>query len=241
MQVFPRNANTLARVSLVLAVAFLGFFAWIFARLLSSGYVTGQDVIRHQPVPFSHEHHVAGLGIDCRYCHTSVERSAFAGLPPTETCMNCHKQIWTNAELLEPVRASYRDNVPIQWTRVHDLPDFVYFNHSVHVAKGIGCVTCHGQVDRMPLMFQQASLQMQWCVDCHRNPGRNVRPRDQVFNLNWDPANPEDFKRTGQPLPPEAATDKEWKPSAADVQALRARLVKEYNVQSLTNCSTCHR
>jgi hypothetical protein len=218
MQLFPRSTNTLSKVSLSLTVGLLVFFGWIFARLLSSGYVTGQYVVRHQPVPFSHEHHVAGLGIDCRYCHTSVEKSAFAGIPPTETCMNCHKQIWTNAELLEPVRASYRDNVPIQWNRVHDLPDFVYFNHSVHVAKGIGCATCHGQVDRMALMTQQASLQMQWCLACHRDPGKYVRPRDQVFNMNWQP-----------PADPRQA------------EALRARLVKEYHIQSLTNCSTCHR
>ena len=132
--------------------------------------------------------------------------------------MNCHRQIWTNADMLEPVRASYRDNVPIEWTRVHDLPDFVYFNHSVHVAKGIGCVTCHGQVDRMPLMFQQASLQMEWCLECHKDPSRYVRPKEEVFNLNWQP-----------PADPEEA------------QALRASLVKEYNVQSLTSCSVCHR
>jgi hypothetical protein len=132
--------------------------------------------------------------------------------------MNCHKQIWTNADLLEPVRSSYANNVPIEWTRVHDLPDFVYFNHSVHVAKGIGCATCHGQVDRMPLMYQEASLQMEWCLDCHRDPGKHVRPREEVFNLNWQP-----------PADP------------AEEKALRARLVKDYNIQSLTSCSTCHR
>jgi hypothetical protein len=218
MQVFHRSTNTIARVSIFGAIFFLGFFGWVFSTLLRSSYATGQRVIRKQPVPFSHDHHVAGLGIDCRYCHTSVEKSGFAGMPPTETCMNCHKQIWTNADLLEPVRASYRENVPIQWDRVHDLPDFVYFNHSVHVAKGIGCVTCHGQVDRMPLMYQESSLQMEWCLECHRDPGKYVRPRDQVFNLNWQP--PSDPKQA---------------------QALRASLVKEYNVQSLTSCSTCHR
>jgi hypothetical protein len=240
MQIFHRSTNTIAKVSIFGSIFFLGFLAWIFSTLLRSSYVTGQNVVRKQPVPFSHEHHVRGLGIDCRYCHTSVEKSSFAGIPPTETCMNCHRQIWTNADLLEPVRASYRDNVPLRWARVHDLPDFVYFNHSVHVAKGIGCVTCHGQVDRMPLMFQNASLQMEWCVDCHRDPAKNVRPRGEVFNLNWDPTNPEDFKKYMQP-PAQHASDPEWSPSADDVRRLHAKLAKDYDVQSLTSCSTCHR
>ena len=215
MQIFHRSTNTIAKVSIFGAVVFLAFFAWIFSTLLRSSYATGRGVVLEQPVPFSHDHHVAGLGIDCRYCHTSVETSSFAGIPPTETCMNCHRQIWTNAELLEPIRASYRDDVPVRWRRVHDLPDFVYFNHSVHVAKGIGCVECHGRVDRMPLMFQEESLQMEWCLDCHRDPEPHVRPRDQVFNMAWEP-------------PPGFEAD-------------RARLVEEYDVQTLTSCSVCHR
>ena len=218
MQIFLRSTNTIARVSIFGAIFFLAFFGWAFSTLMRSPYATRQGVVLKQPVPFSHQHHVAGLGIDCRYCHTSVEQSSFAGLPPTETCMNCHKQIWTNADLLEPVRSSYTTNKPIEWTRVHDLPDYVYFNHSVHIAKGIGCASCHGQVDRMPLMYQEASLQMEWCLSCHRDPGKFVRPREEVFNLNWQP-----------PADP------------AEAQALRAKLVKEYNVQSLTSCSTCHR
>jgi hypothetical protein len=219
MQIFHRSSNVIAKLSILGLVVVGGFLAWLIWTLLGdSPYVTRQGEILHQPVPFSHEHHVSGLGIDCRYCHTSVEKSASAGMPSTETCINCHKQIWTNADLLEPVRASFRDNVPIQWTRVHDLPDFVYFNHSVHVAKGIGCVSCHGQVDNMPLMLQKASLQMQWCLDCHRNPAKNVRPREEVFNLKWQP--PAD---------------------AQEAKLLQAKLVKEYNVKSLTSCSTCHR
>jgi hypothetical protein len=218
MQIFHRSTNTIAKVSIFGSIFFLAFFAWVFSTLLRSSYVTGQDVVKRQPVPFSHQHHVAGLGIDCRYCHTSVERSAFAGIPPTETCMNCHRQIWTNADLLEPIRASYRDNVPVRWARVNDLPDFVYFNHSVHIAKGMGCVTCHGPVNQMQLTFQHASLQMEWCLSCHRDPGKNVRPREQVFNLDWQP-----------PADPEQA------------QAMQARLVKEYKIKSLTSCSTCHR
>jgi cytochrome c7-like protein len=240
MQIFHRSTNTIAKVSIFGSIFFLGFFAWIFSTLLRSSYATRQGVVLKQPVPFSHDHHVAGLGIDCRYCHTSVETSAFAGIPPTETCMNCHRQIWTNADMLEPVRASYRDNVPIEWTRVHDLPDFVYFNHSVHVAKGIGCATCHGEVDKMPLMYQEASLQMEWCLACHRDPAKNVRPRAEVFNLHWDPADPESYKKYMQPLPA-AASDPEWTPSKEDVQVLQAKLAKDYNLQSLTSCSTCHR
>jgi hypothetical protein len=218
MQIFHRSTNTIAKVSIFGAVFFLAFFTWIFSTLLRSSYATGQGIVLKQPIPFSHEHHVTGLGIDCRYCHSSVEVSAFAGMPPTETCMNCHRQIWTNADMLEPVRSSFATGVPIQWQRVHDLPDFVYFNHSVHVAKGIGCVSCHGQVNRMPLMFQQASLQMEWCLSCHRDPGKYVRPKEEVFNLDWQP-----------PSDPQQA------------RALRARLVKDYRIQSLTSCSTCHR
>jgi hypothetical protein len=218
MQIFHRSTNTIAKVSIFGAVFFIAVFAWIFSTLLRSSYVTGQGIVLKQPIPFSHDHHTAGLGIDCRYCHSSVEVSGNAGMPSTETCMNCHRQIWTNADLLEPVRSSFATGTPITWQRVHDLPDFVYFNHSVHVAKGIGCVTCHGQVDRMPLMFQQASLQMEWCLDCHRDPGKYVRPREEVFNLNWEP-----------PADPKQA------------QTLRATLVKDYKIQSLTSCSTCHR
>jgi hypothetical protein len=218
MQIFHHSSNVIAKASIAglgLLAAVLGWAVW---TLLGSSYATKQGVVIKQPIPFSHDHHVAGLGIDCRYCHTAVEQSSSAGMPSTETCYNCHKQIWTNADLLEPVRASFRDNVPIQWARVHDLPDFVYFNHSVHVAKGVGCVTCHGQVDRMPLVFQQASLSMQWCLDCHRDPAKNIRPRDEVFNLNWQP--PAD---------------------AQEAKLLRASLVEEYQVKSLTSCSTCHR
>jgi hypothetical protein len=158
------------------------------------------------------------MGIDCRYCHTSVEESAFANIPPTKTCMNCHSQIWTSAPILEPVRASFQNNTPLQWTRVHDLPDFVYFNHSIHVKQGVGCATCHGPVDRMPLVYQQAPLTMMWCLDCHRDPAKYVRPRDQVFNMAWQPP--------------------------ADDPELGARLVREYqigSVEQLTSCSTCHR
>jgi hypothetical protein len=162
---------------------------------------------------------VRGLGLDCRYCHTSVETSSFAGIPPTETCMTCHSQIWSESPMLEPVRESYRTNRPLAWNRVHDLPDFAYFNHGIHVAKGVGCVSCHGRVDLMPLMWKEQPLTMEWCLGCHRAPERHVRPREYVFNMEWQP------------------------PSAQ--LALGKELVHEYGIETetgrLTNCSTCHR
>src|SRR5678815_4487288 len=160
-------------------------------RLQRSPWVTKEGERLEQPVPFSHQHHVAGEGIDCRYCHTSVENSSFAGIPPTKTCMNCHSQIWTNAAILEPVRESFRSGKSLVWNRVNDLPDFVYFDHSIHINKGVGCNTCHGPVDRMPLMYNYASLQMEWCINCHRNPAKELRPRDQVFNMRYQQPTPE--------------------------------------------------
>ncbi len=148
----------------------------LYAIELSPIY-TRVNEAREQPVPFSHKHHAGELGIDCRYCHTSVEKSSFAGLPPTQTCMTCHSQIWTNAPMLEPVRASYRDDKSIAWTRVNALPDFVYFDHSIHVSKGIGCTTCHGQVAEMPLTWKANTLYMSWCLDCHRAAGK-IRARE---------------------------------------------------------------
>ena len=170
-QIFHRHSNVYSRLSLVALVVFGGVLGAAVAMLNWSGYNTNQGVFVEQPVQFSHAHHVGGIGIDCRYCHTSVEESAFANIPPTKTCMNCHSQIWTNAPILEPVRASFRDDKPLHWTRVHDLPDFVYFNHSIHVRKGVGCATCHGPVDKMPLMYQQATLMMQWCTGLPPQPG----------------------------------------------------------------------
>src|SRR5512142_3245924 len=178
-QIFHRSTNTISRLTIFGAVFIVGVFFWAVAQVQRSPYTTYRAVALTQPVPFSHKHHVRDDGIDCRYCHTSVENSAFAGLPPTETCMGCHSQIWTNAAMLEPVRASFRSGESIAWTRVHDLPDFVYFNHSIHVAKGIGCSTCHGRVDLMPLTYKVNTLYMQWCIECHRNPEKYVRPRDQ--------------------------------------------------------------
>src|ERR1700737_178740 len=214
-QIFHRSTNTLSRATIFGAVFVIAALSWVAMELQRSPYLTYAGVRKPQPVPFSHQHHVTGLGIDCRYCHTSVENSSFAGIPPTKTCMNCHSQIFSNSPFLEPIRESFRSGKSIQWTRVHDLPDFVYFNHSIHVRKGVGCTTCHGQVDRMPLMMQEKSLQMEWCLDCHRNPERYVRPRDAVFRVDYD--------------------------APADQLELGRRLVAQYNIQKLTSCSTCHR
>ena len=175
-QIFHRHTNIYSGSASWQFWRFLDSWARPSAVLNLSGYNTNQNAFVEQPIQFSHAHHVGGIGIDCRYCHTAVEESAFANIPPTKTCMNCHSQIWTNAPILEPVRASFRENKPLHWTRVHDLPDFVYFNHSIHVKKGVGCATCHGRVDQMPLMYQEATLKMSWCLDCHRNPAKYVRP-----------------------------------------------------------------
>ena len=218
MQVFPKSANYWSRGSIIAVLFVLAGLGWMILTLQRSDFVTSANQFIEQPVQFSHQHHAGGIGIDCRYCHTSVEVAASAGIPPTKTCINCHSQIWSTSPYLEPVRASFRENKPLRWTRVHDLPDFVYFNHSIHVKQGIGCATCHGRVDRMPLMYQQSPLTMRWCLDCHRNVDKYIRPRDQVFNMAWERPN--------------------------DDPEFGARLVRDYKiapVKQLTSCSTCHR
>src|SRR5262249_46001407 len=184
-QIFHRSFNTLSKVSIFGALFILAALGWMLGIIYRSPYVTAAETARVQPVPFSHQHHAGQLGIDCRYCHTSVEQSAFAGMPPTKTCMNCHSQVWVGSLTLEPVRESYRTGRSIAWQRVHNLPQFVYFDHSIHVSKGIGCASCHGRVDQMPLVWQAQSLQMQWCLDCHREPERFLRPREEIFNMAW--------------------------------------------------------
>src|SRR5213080_3829875 len=175
MQIFHRSTNTISRATIFGAIFIVAVLLWAAIQFQRSPYVTYAEVARPQPAPFSHQHHVAGLGIDCRYCHTSVETSAFAGIPPTKTCMNCHSVLFNNAGYLEPVRESYRDDKSIRWVKIHRLADFVYFDHSIHVNKGVGCSTCHGHVDDMPLVFQADTLLMQWCLDCHRNPEAVLR------------------------------------------------------------------
>ena len=184
-QIFDRSSNALARMSLVLTGLIVIALGVTLDQLQRSPWVTRQGQRPDQPVPFSHKHHVQGLGLQCQYCHTSVEQSSYAGIPPTRTCMNCHAQIWTNAQLLQPVRDSWYSGQSVQWIKVHDLPDYVYFNHSIHVSKGIGCASCHGPVDQMPLMYEQNTLQMEWCLNCHRNPAKNLRPTAQVYNMDW--------------------------------------------------------
>jgi hypothetical protein len=215
-QIFKATTNSLARTSLILTVLAVGGLGGaVFELIANSAYATRQGEAREQPVPFSHAHHVGSMGIDCRYCHTGVENSQHAMVPPTKTCMNCHSQIWINSSTLQPVRDSYYTNESIRWTKVNDLPDYVYFNHSIHIKKGVGCETCHGRVDTMPLMYQEASLQMRWCLDCHRNPEKYVRPRELVTKMGYEPAE--------------------------DQEVIGARLVKEYNIQKLETCWTCHR
>lgn len=216
-QLFRPSADTFARVILV-SILVLPFLAIGGAyALMRSPYITGQSITLNQPVPFSHAHHVGEVGLDCRYCHTSVETSAFAGMPPTTTCMTCHSRLFTNAEMLAPVRQSLAEGKPIRWTRVHRLPDYVYFDHSIHVAKGVGCSTCHGNVAAMPLMRQVAPLTMAWCLDCHRNPAPNLRPLDKIFDTQWTP------------------------PKDQDDQGKRLLVAYHIDTAHLTDCSRCHR
>lgn len=200
-------------VLLVVGIVGLGLVAGVLSR---SGYATTQNGALEQPVPFSHKHHVGGLGLDCGYCHTSVDKSQFAGIPPTHTCMTCHSQLWTNADMLAPVRQSLKEDKPLVWQRVHDLADYVYFNHSVHVTNGVGCESCHGRVDEMPLMQQKKSLTMSFCTSCHRDPAPHLRPSDTITTMGW----------TRGPDTPSGH-----------------ELMKQYGIdpQGLTDCGTCHR
>lgn len=216
-QIFPQKTNILSKVSIVVGGLLAAGGLALVMGLARSPYVNMVGVSREQPVPFSHKHHVNGLGIDCRYCHTSVEDTAFGGIPAVKTCMTCHSQIWTEAPILEPIRASYRTDKAIEWLRVHDLPDFVYFNHSIHVRKGVGCETSHGRVDRMPLMMKVNSLDMEWCIQCHKQPEKFIRPREAVFQMGWKPE--------------------------GDQLALGEKLIGDHHIDKakMLNCSICHR
>ena len=214
-QIFHPSTNTISRLTIFGGAGFIVVVVLALAAINESPYITEVGVARSQPVPFSHKHHVADDGIDCRYCHTSVEESSFAGVPPTKTCMNCHSQIWSDSPMLAPVRESFRTGKSIQWTRVHNLPGFVYFDHSIHIHKGVGCSTCHGRVDTMPLTWRENTLYMDWCLECHRAPERYVRPRQYVFSMDYQ--------------------------TPVDQIALGEKLVKEYKIRKLTSCSTCHR
>ncbi len=215
-QLFRPRANTVARIVLLCVFALPFAALLIHVALMNSPYFTGQGNIPQQPVPFSHKHHVGELGLDCRFCHNSVQTSARAGVPPTHVCMGCHSQLFTHQKILAPVRASYRSGTPLHWQQVNRLPDYVYFDHAVHVNNGIGCTTCHGPVGQMPMMRQARSLTMGFCVACHRDPGRFVRKPSEVFATNWSPHN-----------------------SQAEIR----KLIAHYMIKTthLTDCSTCHR
>ena len=217
-QIFHPSTNTVSRVSVFGAFAIILLLLVTLWGFMRSSYYTSEGEERQQPVQFSHEHHVLDDGIDCRYCHTSVETSSFAGIPPLATCMTCHWTLYSDAPLLEPLRAAYAGKTTLAWNRVHDLPDFVYFDHSIHIAKGVGCSTCHGRVDRMPLVRRVVSLDMQWCLACHRHPESYLREPGRIFDMDWRP-------------PP-------------DQEARGAALRQRYGLRStrqLTDCSTCHR
>ncbi|MEZ4436681.1 MAG: cytochrome c3 family protein [bacterium] len=212
-QLFDQTANTIARASvagLLLLAAGAALGGYVFTR---SSWATGVDLVPAQPVPFSHAHHVGGIGLDCRLCHTHAERGPVAGLPSVDVCMTCHREVWADADLLEPVRAAWRDGREVAWQRVHDLADYAYFHHGIHLAKGVGCEECHGRVDRMPLMQQGAPLTMEWCLDCHRDPAPRLRPPADVWQMGWTP------------------------PAGFDHAALAAEL----GVRSETDCTVCHR
>lgn len=232
-QIFHRSWNVISRLSIFGAIFFLAAASWIAAIVVRSSYATDVGVPVDQPVQFSHEHHVGQLRIDCRYCHGTVEYAAFAGIPSTGICMNCHSQIWVGSPMLEPVRSSYRTGVPLVWNRVHDLGDFAHFNHSIHVQKGFGCVTCHGQVDRMPLTWKAQTLHMEWCLDCHRRPEQYIRPREEVFNMAWKPP-------IDQQNMEELARRLSLDVVPANQLALGQALVEKYEVRRITNCSICH-
>ncbi len=220
-QIFTASADTRLRATLLIFVLLCLAVVLFAGGYMGSSYATLVGWVRNQPVPFSHEHHVGGLGIDCRYCHTSVEKSARAGLPATHICMSCHSQVWTGAPMLAPVRQSLASGKPLEWQRVARVPDYVYFNHSIHVARGVPCVTCHGRVDKMPLMMRAEPFQMRWCLDCHRNPGPHLRPPDQVTRMDWS----------------------DWESHPEDHKMYGALMVKAYGIEpsKLADCNVCHR
>ena len=241
-QVFDRSSNALARASLVITGLIVIALGVALNQLQRSPWVTRQGQRPDQPVPFSHRHHVEGLGVQCQYCHTSVEKSMYAGIPPTKTCMNCHAQIWTNAEMLEPVRQSWATGESIKWTRVHDLPDYVYFNHEIHVNKGIGCASCHGRVDEMPLMYQENTLQMEWCLNCHRDPKNAVRPLNQITNLNWKPEDEDAQKFVASFGKPAELGDRDLSKVKLTQEDIGSVLVNKWHINPPDkNCAGCHR
>jgi hypothetical protein len=244
-QIFGPEANTVARVSIVAAAIIPLVLAYALSTITRSPANTKVGVPLNQPVPFSHQHHSKELGIDCRYCHAGSEISGFMGMPSTETCMSCHSQIWTNSPLLEPIRESYEQNIPLQWNQVNWVPEFVYFNHAIHIDRGINCNVCHGPVQKMHIMAKGNPFSMAWCLDCHREPekylyptGPNESPRDQVYNLYWKIQAGERLTARERAL----AEGRNYTPTPEEM-AEGQRLVKErgINVQQLSDCWICHR
>jgi hypothetical protein len=215
---FPPRANAFARGSLLAVIVVAVAVPLALMVYVRTSFATGEHADIAQPIPFDHRIHARGLRIDCRFCHSTVERAATAGIPPTIACVGCHNKAWRESEQFAPVRASLQSGRPIPWRRVNALPDFVYFDHSIHVAKGVGCATCHGRVDQMERVSQATPLSMRWCLDCHRDPARHLRPRTAIASMEWTPP-------AGH-----AARD-----------SLAAALAAEYRVRRLTDCSDCHR
>jgi hypothetical protein len=215
-QIFHPSSNTFSRFSIFGAVFILAAVTWIALVVVRSAYITRVGIPISQEVLFSHEHHVSGLGIDCRYCHVSVEASPFAGIPPTKTCMTCHVEIWVESPMLALVVESFETGQPLVWNRVYQLPDFARFDHSLHINRGIACESCHGRVDQMPLVWRTETLHMEWCLACHRDPERHIRPVEHVFEMGWQPPEPQ--------------------------RVIGSRLVEELgiDIRQITNCSVCH-
>jgi hypothetical protein len=212
---FQRRANQTIRRGLLLVLVLVVGCPTALMAYVRSPYVTGEGYAIDQPIEFDHRHHTRDDGIDCRYCHHEVERSPWAGIPSTSLCMGCHSQIWNDSPQIEPLRRSYWSGTPVRWNRVHHLPEFAYFDHSIHVAKGVGCVTCHGRVDQMAEVRQVNSLQMRWCIDCHRDPTPHLRPPEEVTNMEWT--------------------------APGDPRLFGAHIAAKLGVESLTHCTACHR
>jgi hypothetical protein len=215
--IFPKWVDSLRPVLGAVLLFGLPVFLIVLVWLGGSPKTLQVGYMPDQPVPYSHTLHAGELGLDCRYCHNTVEHAAHAAVPPTQTCMNCHAKIRAESDKLAPVRASYASGMPVEWVRVHDLPDYVYFNHSAHVTRGVGCVECHDRVDKMDVVYQAEPLSMGWCLDCHRNPETRLRPKEFVTDMDWEPAEGETR------------------------EALGARLRQEYDLNPREDCSTCHR
>jgi hypothetical protein len=244
-QVFHPSFNTISRVSIFGAAFIVAAAFYVLYAFYRSPFSTETNVAQSQPIDFSHQHHVADIGIDCRYCHTSVEDSSFAGVPPSQTCLNCHSQLFRDQPIFAALRESFRDDKPIRWTRVHDVPDYAYFDHSIHLHKGIGCVSCHGEVDEMPLMWRENTLHMEWCLECHRDPQKNIRPREFVYSITTreELSESAEFQAWLQREYPDSTAAKSEETSD-DLELIADELLKEYGIDTAhpkTHCSACHR